>query len=75
MKAAKTSEGGGVALKIIGAAPPRVSSAQRVGSADLGASRYQVISNAKGVPRRNKRRGPSQADPGVGVGLTGVVTP
>jgi hypothetical protein len=77
MKAAKTSEGGGVAPKIIGAPPPRVSATQRVGSADLGASKYQVSSNAKGAPCHNKRRGTSQADAGAGAGveLTGVVMP
>ncbi len=75
MKAAKMSEGGGVAPKIIGAPPLRVSATQRVGSADLGASRYQVSSNAEGAPLHNECQGVSQADAGAGVKLTGVVTP
>jgi hypothetical protein len=66
---------GGVAPKIIGAPPPRVSAAQRAGSADLGASGYRVSSNAEGPPLRNERRGASQADAGTGVGLAGVVMP
>jgi hypothetical protein len=74
MKAAKTSEGGVVPLKIIGAPPPRVSAAQRAGSVDLGMSRYQVSSNAKEAPRRNECQGASQADTGAGVELTEVVT-
>jgi hypothetical protein len=66
---------GGVAPKIIGAPPPRVSAAQRAGPADLGVSGYRVSSNAEGPPLRNERQGASQADAGAGVGLAGVVTP
>jgi hypothetical protein len=75
MKAVKTLEGGWVAPKIIGALPLRVSAAQRVGLVDLGMSRYQVSSNAKGAPCHNKRRDALQADAGARVGLTGVVMP
>jgi hypothetical protein len=75
MIAAKKLEGGRVAPKIIGAPPPRVSAAQRAGSADLGASGYRLSSNVKGPPLRNERQGASQADAGTGVGLAGVVTP
>ncbi len=66
---------GGVVLKIIGAPPPRVSATQRAGSADLGASGYQVSSNAEGSPLRNERRGALQVDAGASVRLAGVVTP
>jgi hypothetical protein len=75
MKAANTLEGGVVAPKIIGAPPLRVSAMQRVGLADLGASTYQVSSNAKGAPCRNERQGALQSDAGAGVKLTGVVMP
>jgi hypothetical protein len=69
--AAKTLEGGGVAPKIIGAPPPKVSAAKRAGLADLGAKNYVVSSNAKGGPCRSMRRGASTADAadvGAGVG-------
>ncbi len=70
MMAAKRLEGGGVAPKIIGAPPPKVSATKRVGLVDLGVKNYVVSNNAKGGPRQSVCRGASTADAaGAGTGV------